>query len=149
MLLGGFTCALSFMVYCVPVFLNSLILFSFDQVAMMISYRIRSGPSDSSDGLDQSYLSQLVTRPFLSGSVCPVTHDPNKPDYFYLGLCSWFSDIKPLIDLNRQSLNSQFLFAGREKMSKKPLRLWIRGLVTRREGASSLSVYGIPYEPLP
>ncbi|KEH41498.1 hypothetical protein MTR_1g051620 [Medicago truncatula] len=35
-------------------------------------------------------------------------------------LCSRFSDIKPLIDLNRQSLNSRFLFLGREKMSKNP-----------------------------
>jgi len=38
----------------------------------------------------------------------------------YTLLCSWFSDSKPLIDLNRQSLNSLLLFVGREKVSKNP-----------------------------
>jgi len=40
-----------------------------------------------------------------------------------------------LLVLNRQSLNSQFLSAGREKTSKNPfLEIKVRGLVSIREG---------------
>ena len=38
--------------------------------------------------------------------------------------------------MNLQSLNSQFLFVGREKMSKNPYEIKVRGLVSIREGVA-------------
>ena len=54
-----------------------------------------------------------------------------------------------LLALNRQSLNSQFLSAGREKTSKKPLkRLRSGGWFRLGKVLSTLNDFGIPKEPL-
>ena len=54
-----------------------------------------------------------------------------------------------LLALNRQSLNSSlFLFAGREKMSKKPLkRLRSGGWFRLGKVLSTLNDFGTPKEP--
>jgi len=55
---------------------------------------------------------------------------PRPAQYTRLGcsLCSSIFDIKPLIDVNRQSLNSLLLFVGREKMSKNPYEIMDPGV---------------------
>ncbi|KEH33257.1 hypothetical protein MtrunA17_Chr3g0090031 [Medicago truncatula] len=65
-------------------------------------------------------LESMVTTPF--GKDYGLTRVGSKSPVKSPFLCSRFLDIKPLIDLNRQSLNSRFLFLGREKMSKNPYR---------------------------
>ncbi|AES68362.2 F-box and associated interaction domain protein [Medicago truncatula] len=75
--------------------------------------------------------------------------DKNSRDRLPLRVCSRFSDIKPLIDLNRQSLNSQFLFVGREKMSKNPYRdFGFGGWFRIGKVLNTLNDFGTPKEPL-
>ncbi|AES59065.1 F-box/RNI/FBD-like domain protein [Medicago truncatula] len=87
----------------------------------------------------------------ISVVLCLLKSSPNLRDLrVIVPRCApRFSDIKPLIDLNRQSLNSQFLFVGREKMSKNPYRdFGFGGWFRIGKVLSTLNDFGTPKEPL-